>query len=72
MGKNWVGQVKSNRQIWVNDGWISVKKYAESIFPDRSFKTTKVGDETYLVKAVTVEMKNMGFCSIVDLTQRSR
>ena len=65
LGKNWVGQVKSNRQIWVNDGWISVKKYAERIFPDRSFKTTKVGDETYLVKAVTVEMKNMGFVRLL-------
>jgi hypothetical protein len=60
LGKDWVGQVKSNRLIWVDDKWISVKEYAERIFPDRSFKTAKIDVDTYLVKAVTVIMKNMG------------
>ena len=65
LGKNWVGQVKSNRQIWVDDEWISVKKYADSIFPDKCFKTARIGDDTYLVKAVTVEMKNMGLVRLL-------
>lgn len=60
LNKDWVGQVKSNRQIKINDEWTSVKKYAESIFPDRSFKTVKIGDDTYLVKVITVEMKGVG------------
>jgi len=58
--KDWVGQVRSNRLIWVNDEWISIKKHAENIFPNKSFKTGKIDDDTYLVKAFTVEMKNMG------------
>lgn len=58
--KDWVGQVKSNRLIKIDDKWMSVKDYAETIFPDKSFKTAKVGDDTYLVKAVTVEMKKIG------------
>jgi hypothetical protein len=58
--KDWVFQVKSNRLILVNDEWISVKKFAEEIFPDRSFKTAKIDDDTYLVKVFTVVMKNMG------------
>ena len=60
LNKDWVGQVKSNRQIKINNEWTSVKKYAESIFPGRSFKTVKIGDDTYLVKVMTVEMKGVG------------
>lgn len=63
--KDWDCQVKSNRLIRVNDEWISVKEYAMRIFPDRSFKTAKIGDDTYLVKAVTVEMKNMGLVRLL-------
>lgn len=65
LGKNWVGQVKSNRQIRINGEWTSVKEYAESIFPNKSFKTTKIGDEAYLAKAFTVEMKNMGLVRLL-------
>lgn len=63
--KNWIGQVKSNRLVRVDGKWIPVKKFAESIFPHKSFKTAKIGDDTYLVKVINVEMSKMGIVRLM-------
>jgi hypothetical protein len=65
LGKDWVGEVKSNRQIWIDDKWISVQEFAESVFPDRCFRTATVGDDTYLVKVFTVDMKKSGLVRLL-------
>jgi len=60
LGKDWVGQVKSNRLIHIDGEWISVSEYARRTFPGKGFKMAKVGNDTYLVRTITVEMKGLG------------
>jgi hypothetical protein len=65
LGKDWIGEVKSNRQIRVGNEWISVQEFAERAYSDRIFQALNVGDRTYLVKAYTVEMKRCGIVKLV-------
>lgn len=60
LGKDWIAEAKSNRQVRSKRQWVSLKQFAKHLIQKVSFKALTLGDKRYLMKACTVQMKNMG------------
>ena len=58
MGKDWVAECKSNR---LSKGkWTPLSEFAKKKIDEEKFRIVGIGDDTYIMKAFTVHLKNMG------------
>ncbi|EQD76737.1 transposase IS4 family protein, partial [mine drainage metagenome] len=62
--KDWVTEAKSNRKIHVNDRWIRLKDYADSLNL-RDMTSYSVDGKSYFMKSITTSMKNVGKVQVV-------
>jgi hypothetical protein len=60
LGKDWIAETKSNRQVKSKRQWVSLKQFAVHLMHSVSFKVVDLGKKRYLMKACTVQMKNIG------------
>lgn len=62
LGKDWVAQSKTNRLVKYRGRWIPLKQFAQTLIHDSDtrFRVAHIGDNTYMVKAVTLRINGMG------------
>lgn len=60
LGKNWIAQSKSNRLVRSKGVWIPLKIFGKNMLDKGGFKVILIGDQKYLMKVFTVNMKNLG------------
>lgn len=58
--KDWLAQSKSNRLIRSGGKWTSLADFAAKMINRTKFKVVKIANDTYLMKAFTVRMKDIG------------
>ena len=63
-GKDWVTEAKSNRTILMNGSWMRLKDYAASLNL-RDKTAYSIDDSTYLMKSVTIRIRNVGRVQVV-------
>lgn len=60
LGKDWIAEAKSNRQVRSKRQWICLRQFSEQLIHMDSFKVIDLGEKRYFMKACTVQMKNIG------------
>lgn len=60
LGKDWIAQCKSNRKVWYHGKWVSLLTFAQEIIRKVELRVVNIGDERYLMKAFTLNMRGMG------------
>ena len=63
-GKSWISEAKSNRLIYVNEKWISLQEYSDSLNPEE-MKCFTIGNEQYLTVSMATKMKRIGDVRVV-------
>lgn len=62
--KDWITEAKSNRKILVNGSWIRLRDYEASLNL-RNMTAYSIDGGTYLMKAITTGMKNVGKVQVI-------
>ena len=62
LGKDWVAQSKTNRLVKFHGRWVALQRFAQTLIQDKNtkFRVVQLGDNTYMMKAVTIRMNGMG------------
>ena len=64
LGKDWISEAKSDRNILVNGKWISMGEYERSL-DSRDMACFTIGEKQYFTKSITTAMKKIGEVRIV-------
>ena len=62
--KDWVTEAKSNRKIHLNDGWIRLRDYADSL-DLRDMVSYSVDGKSYFMKSIITKMKGVGTVQVI-------
>jgi len=65
--KDWVAQSKTNRLVKYHGRWIALKQFAQILIHDKNtrFRVVQLGDNTYMMKAITINMNGMGMIRLL-------
>lgn len=65
LGKDWVAHSKINRLVKSHGRWVPLEEFAQNLLNETRFRVVQLGGETYLMKACTVRMNDMGVVRLV-------
>ena len=65
LNKDWTGQCKGNRLVWSRGAWTPLAEFANREINRKEFRAVKIAGDTYLMKAFTVKMKEIGTVRIL-------
>lgn len=63
-GKSWISEAKSNRLIYMNDKWITLQEYSDSLDTEK-MKCFTIGNEQCLITSMATKMKRIGDVRLV-------
>ena len=63
-GKSWISEAKSNRLIYVNERWFSLREYSDSLNPEE-MKCFTIGNDQYLTMIIATKMKRISDVRVV-------
>lgn len=60
LGKDGVAQSKTNRLAKFQKRWFALKRFAQTLIQETKFRVVQLGDNTFMMKAITIRMNGMG------------
>lgn len=58
-GKSWIMEAKNNRLFYMNDKWITLQEYSDSLDTEQ-MKCFTIGNKHYVITSIAAKMKRIG------------